>query len=93
MVTILTHWNEIHTFCPFSCTSLLHFHGLCDEAPCPIHPERAQRNRGPRRQLFVAGVGVEGPAPCNFVKWAGNHEFNPTGTVKPLREPLNKLML
>jgi hypothetical protein len=30
--------------------------------PRKCHPERAQRVRAPQQQLFVAGVGVEGPA-------------------------------
>ncbi len=32
------------------------------QTPSCCHPERAQRGRGPQGQVFVPGVGVEGPA-------------------------------
>jgi hypothetical protein len=39
----------------------------------------------PGDSFLSLGWGVEGPASCNFVKWVGNHEFNPTGTVMMLQ--------
>jgi hypothetical protein len=46
----------------------------CQHQDC--HPERAQRDRGPRGQVFVPGVGVEGPASFIRVSFDAEDAFS-----------------
>jgi len=53
----------------------------------PSIPSERSETGVPGDSFSSLGWGVEGPASCIFVKWVGNHEFDPAGIETMLGAP------